>query len=107
MTTYSFSPTEEQILQEYAKVCKMDCHPLLMAKRMLANFDPDTIIMIYPELLLEQMEGSGIVPETKSRHTLKHRMQYIRSFQTFLQRAYDSGQHLDTWFEPEYMEKRI
>ena len=107
MTLPSFSRTEQEIIDTYCVNETFDAHEILMVKRLLQSFDPDVIIMMTETDLLTAMTVTGTLPATQSKTTTKTRLRHIRRFQTFLNREFAAGRHLDTWFEPEYLEKRI
>ncbi|HJJ54501.1 MAG TPA: hypothetical protein O0X50_00255 [Methanocorpusculum sp.] len=107
MTLPSISRTRQEIIDTPCVHETFDAHEILMVKRLLRSFDPDAIITMTETGLPTAMTVTGTLPATQSRITTKTRLRHIRRFQTFLNREFAAGRHLDTWFEPEYLEKRI
>ena len=107
MITYSFSRTEQEIIDTYCVTETFDAHEIATVKRLLQTFDADVIIMIAETDLLNAITTAGIMPAMQSKSATKKRLRHIRRFQTFLNREFAAGRHLDTWFEPECREKRI
>lgn len=105
MSRYQYSPAEKEILTAYKEQTSACNVRMTGARRMLMIANPDAILLASPDDWYEVMEDCGILLGGISKSQYRSQCIYgISEFRNWLEKKFNAGEHLDTWFEPEWME---